>query len=146
MHHLLSKAPASEMHFTFSHQKCHAKLFSQCWSVMLLLHNVVRLGQFFRTTFLNISIRLGQHSSILAFGRGHTIKQLPQGPGIIRPLHNPKPDQVYRSWWTLQASASQQELVLGLFHLIYLNGFRTSRAVLCNLKLCVTLGSVQKIL
>jgi len=38
------------------------------------------------------------HSSILAFGRGgHTIKQLPWGPGITRPLHAPERDQVYRS-------------------------------------------------
>jgi len=29
------------------------------------------------------------HSSISAFGRGHTIKQLPRGPGITRPLHAP---------------------------------------------------------
>ena len=47
------------------------------------------------------------HSSILAFGRGHAIKQLPRGPGITRP--------------------SQQEPVLGLFHLFYRNGSRTLR-------------------
>jgi len=67
------------------------------------------------------------HSSILAFGREHTIKQLPRCPGITRPLHAPELDQVCRSWWKLQASASQQEPVLGLFHLFYLNGSRTSR-------------------
>jgi len=37
------------------------------------------------------------HSSLLAFGRGHTIKQLPWGPGITRLLHAPKLDQLDRS-------------------------------------------------
>jgi len=34
------------------------------------------------------------YSTILAFGRGHTNKQLPRGPGITRPLHAPELDQV----------------------------------------------------
>ena len=43
MHHvLLSRAPASETYFTFSLSKCHAKLFSQRSSVLLLLRDVVR--------------------------------------------------------------------------------------------------------
>ena len=92
------------------------------WSfcgVMLLHVTRVGTGSFAVLVFL--------HSSIIAFGRGHTIKQLPRGPGITRPLHTPELDQVSRSWWKLQSSASQQEPVLGLFHLFHLNSSRTLR-------------------
>jgi len=34
------------------------------------------------------------HSSILEFGRGHTINQLPRGHGITRTQHAPELDQV----------------------------------------------------
>ena len=44
----------------------------------------------------NFAVLVFLHSSILAFGRRHTIKQLPRGPGITRPLHAPELDQVYR--------------------------------------------------
>ena len=63
------------------------------------------------------------HSSMWEFGR----RVYSQPPGITRPLHGPELDQVYRSWWKLQASASQQESVLGLFHLFHLHGSRTVR-------------------
>jgi len=138
---LLSRAPASKTYFTFFRQKCHAKLFSQRPNVLLLLPNVVWDSDNVFASLLSLEVKLfgamlldvarvgaGSfavlvflHSSILAFGRGHTIKQLPRGPGITRPLHAPELDQVYISWWKLQASASQQELVLGLFHLFYRN-------------------------
>jgi len=67
------------------------------------------------------------HSSILEVARGHTMKQLPRATGITRALYAPELDQVYRSLLKLQASASQQTPVLGLFHLFYLNCSRTSR-------------------
>ena len=57
------------------------------------------------------------------------MKQLPRGTGITRALHIPELDQVCRSLLKLQASASQQEQVLGLFHLFYLNGSRTLRGL-----------------
>ena len=63
---------------------------------------------------------------------GYIIKQLPWGPGITRPMHAPELDQVYRSWWELQANASQEEPVLGLFHLFYLNDSRTLRVPPCK--------------
>jgi len=86
---------------------------------MLLHVTTVGAGSFPVLVFL--------HSSILAFGRGHIIKQLHRGPGITRLLHAPELDQVCRWWWQFQASASQQEPVLGLFHRFYLNGSRTLR-------------------
>jgi len=55
------------------------------------------------------------------------MKQLPRATGITKVLHAPELDQVYRSLLKLQTSASQQEQVLGLFHLFYLNGSRTLR-------------------
>jgi len=148
MHHvLLSRAPASEPYFIFFSSKvphkiiftkfkCLAIVALRCtwlglfsllyshlrWSfcgVMLLHVTRVWAGGFAVLAFL--------HSSILEFGRGYAIKQLLRGTGITRPLHTPEQDQVYRSWWKLQASAFQQETVLGLFHLFYLNGSRTLR-------------------
>ena len=145
MHHvLLSRAPASERISPVSRQKCHAKLFSQHSSVLLLLRNVVRDSDNFFASLFSLEVKFlwrnafacGKvwagsfavlvflHSSILAFGSGHTIKQLPWGPSITRLLHAPELDQVYRSWWKLQASVSQQEPVLGL---CYLNGSWTLR-------------------
>ena len=56
---------------------------------MLLHVERVGAGSFAVLVFL--------HSSIFAFCRGHTIKQLPRDPGITRPLHAPELDQVYRS-------------------------------------------------
>jgi len=93
------------------------------WSfcgVMLLHVARVWAGSFAVLVFL--------HFSILAFRRGHTIKQLPWGLGITRLLHASELDQVYRSWCKLQASASQQEPVLGLFHLNVSRTLRVSRA------------------
>ena len=74
------------------------------WSfcgVMLLHVARVEAGSFAVGLFVFL------HSSILAFGSGHTIKQLPRGPGITRPLQATEQDQVYRLWWKLQASASK---------------------------------------
>jgi len=65
------------------------------------------------------------HSSILDIAREHTMKQLPRG--ITKAMHAPELDQVYRSLLKLQASASQQEPILGLFHQFYLYGSRTLR-------------------
>ena len=106
MHHvLLSTAPASETYFTFFSSKVPCKnyfhniqvscyccvtwyesrtnfslLYSHLrWSfcgVMLLHVARVGAGSFAVLVFL--------HSSLLAFGRGHTIKQLPRGTGITR--------------------------------------------------------------
>jgi len=55
------------------------------------------------------------------------MKQLNGGMGITRVMHAPELDQVYRSLLKLQTSASQQEQVLDLFHLFYLNGSRILR-------------------
>ena len=55
------------------------------------------------------------------------MKQLSRGPGITRPLYAHELDQVYISWWKLQTSASQQDSVLRLFQLFYLNGSQTLR-------------------
>ena len=96
------------LHFFYSHLR-----LSFCG---VMLSHVARVwaGIFAVLVFL--------HSSTLEFARGHTIKQLPRGTGITGALHAPELNQVYRSLLKLQASASQQEPVLGLFHLFYLNG------------------------
>jgi len=149
----LSRAPASETHFTFFSSKvqctnyfhnvqvsCYCcitwyenrTIFSLLYSHLRWSFCGVMLLHVVRDGAGSFAVLIFLHYSILAFGRGHTIKQLPWGPGITRPLHAPELDQVYRSWWKLQASASQQESVLGLFHLFCLNGSRTLRGPLAS--------------
>ena len=94
---LLSRVPTSETYFTLYRQKCHAKLFSQRSSALLLLRNVVRDSDNFFASLFSLQVKLlwrntfvrgkglGRyfccacflHSSILEFGRGCTIKKLP---------------------------------------------------------------------
>jgi len=129
----------------FSRQKCHAKLFSQRSSVLLLLRNEIRTifsllyshlrwslcvvmllhvarvwaGSFAALVFL--------HSSILAFRRGIQSSSCPgarASQDLCTPLN-------YTNLQVMMKVASQrfstQKQVLGLFHLIYLNGSRTLR-------------------
>jgi len=59
IHHvLLSRAPPSETYFTFFRQKCHAKLFSQHLSVLLLLRNVVQDSDNFFASLLSLEVKL----------------------------------------------------------------------------------------
>jgi len=64
-------------------------------------------------------------TTVLEFGReayNHAV-----APGITRHLHAPELDQVCRSRWRQQASASQPEPALNAFDLFYLNGSHTLR-------------------
>ena len=62
--------------------------------VKLLWRNAFAVA---RDGAVSFAVLILLHSSILTFGRVHTIKQLPRAPGIIRSLHAPELDQVYRS-------------------------------------------------
>ena len=64
MHHVLSRrAPASETYFPFFRQKCHAKVFSQRSSVLLLLRNVVLDSDHFFISLFSLEVKLLWHNA-----------------------------------------------------------------------------------